>query len=201
MKRRIFLDTEWTAPPWSERSELMWIGLADEEGRLSAVVGAPDSCKTTVGCHTASAYSTSSNRSPAVSGHASDTVAPTFHPNQIARALLTSSTGARRSHDAAGHSANLLPQLHDVVPVANGGRHTAPPTRKCNDQRAAQPVATANGRLTRPICSSTLDPVRLKWLSAGVDPCDRARAAGARARPSEVLLTRSRCARSRARPR
>jgi hypothetical protein len=31
--RRIFLDTEWTAPPWSDRSELMWIGLADEEGR------------------------------------------------------------------------------------------------------------------------------------------------------------------------
>jgi hypothetical protein len=33
MKRRIFLDTEWTAPPWSKQSELMWIGLADEEGR------------------------------------------------------------------------------------------------------------------------------------------------------------------------
>ena len=33
MKRRIFVDTEWTAPPWSERAELMWIGLADEEGR------------------------------------------------------------------------------------------------------------------------------------------------------------------------
>jgi hypothetical protein len=33
MKRRIFLDTEWTAPPWSDRSELMWIGLADEQGR------------------------------------------------------------------------------------------------------------------------------------------------------------------------
>jgi hypothetical protein len=33
MMRRIFLDTEWTAPPWSERSELMWIGLADEGGR------------------------------------------------------------------------------------------------------------------------------------------------------------------------
>jgi len=33
MTRRIFLDTEWTAPPWSDRSELMWIGLADEEGR------------------------------------------------------------------------------------------------------------------------------------------------------------------------
>jgi len=31
--RRIFLDTEWTAPPWLKRSELMWIGLADEEGR------------------------------------------------------------------------------------------------------------------------------------------------------------------------
>ena len=33
MTRRIFLDTEWTAPPWSKRSELMWIGLADDEGR------------------------------------------------------------------------------------------------------------------------------------------------------------------------
>lgn len=33
MTRRIFLDTEWTAPPWSDRSELMWIGLADDEGR------------------------------------------------------------------------------------------------------------------------------------------------------------------------
>jgi len=33
MTRRIFLDTEWTAPPWTERCELMWIGLADEEGR------------------------------------------------------------------------------------------------------------------------------------------------------------------------
>jgi hypothetical protein len=33
MPRRIFLDTEWTKPPWSKQSELMWIGLADEEGR------------------------------------------------------------------------------------------------------------------------------------------------------------------------
>jgi len=33
MIRRSFLDTEWTAPPWSDRSELMWIGLADEGGR------------------------------------------------------------------------------------------------------------------------------------------------------------------------
>ena len=33
MTRRIFLDTEWTAPPWLEHSELMWIGLADAEGR------------------------------------------------------------------------------------------------------------------------------------------------------------------------
>ena len=33
MTRRIFVDTEWTAPPWSERSELMWLGLADEEGQ------------------------------------------------------------------------------------------------------------------------------------------------------------------------
>jgi hypothetical protein len=33
MTRRVFLDTEWTAPPWSDRSELMWIGLADEDMR------------------------------------------------------------------------------------------------------------------------------------------------------------------------
>ena len=33
MTRRIFLDTEWTKPPWSKQSKLMWIGLADEEGR------------------------------------------------------------------------------------------------------------------------------------------------------------------------
>jgi len=33
MARRIFLDTEWTAAPWLARCELMWIGLADEEGR------------------------------------------------------------------------------------------------------------------------------------------------------------------------
>lgn len=33
MTRRIFLDTEWTAPPWADGSELVWIGLADEQGR------------------------------------------------------------------------------------------------------------------------------------------------------------------------
>ena len=33
MTRRVFIDTEWTGPPWSLRSELMWIGLADEAGR------------------------------------------------------------------------------------------------------------------------------------------------------------------------
>lgn len=33
MTRRIFLDTEWTAAPWSGHAELMWIGLADEDGR------------------------------------------------------------------------------------------------------------------------------------------------------------------------
>ena len=32
MTRRIFVDTEWTAVPWSDRAELMWIGLADEDG-------------------------------------------------------------------------------------------------------------------------------------------------------------------------
>ena len=33
MTRRVFLDTEWTGPPWSSRSQPMWIGLADEGGR------------------------------------------------------------------------------------------------------------------------------------------------------------------------
>jgi hypothetical protein len=33
MPRRIFIDTAWTAAPWSGRAELMWIGLADESGR------------------------------------------------------------------------------------------------------------------------------------------------------------------------
>jgi hypothetical protein len=30
--RRIFIDTEWTAVPWSPTCDLLWIGLADEEG-------------------------------------------------------------------------------------------------------------------------------------------------------------------------
>lgn len=33
MTRRIYLDTEWTAVPWSDAAELMWIGLADDQGR------------------------------------------------------------------------------------------------------------------------------------------------------------------------
>lgn len=33
MPRRIFLDTEWTAPPWDPQCGLMWVGLADEDGR------------------------------------------------------------------------------------------------------------------------------------------------------------------------
>lgn len=31
--RRIFVDTEWTAVPWSEAADLLWIGLSDESGR------------------------------------------------------------------------------------------------------------------------------------------------------------------------
>lgn len=31
--RRIFLDTEWTQPPWVPGCELMWVALADEDGR------------------------------------------------------------------------------------------------------------------------------------------------------------------------
>lgn len=30
--RRIFVDTEWTAVPWSEHRDLLWIGLADSSG-------------------------------------------------------------------------------------------------------------------------------------------------------------------------
>ena len=30
---RIFVDTEWTAVPWSANVELLWIGLSDESGR------------------------------------------------------------------------------------------------------------------------------------------------------------------------
>lgn len=33
MTRRIFLDTEWTGKLWAGEAELMWIGLADEDGR------------------------------------------------------------------------------------------------------------------------------------------------------------------------
>lgn len=32
MTRRIFVDTEWIALPWSDDCDLMWIGLANEEG-------------------------------------------------------------------------------------------------------------------------------------------------------------------------
>lgn len=40
MTRRIFVDTEWTAPPWSSDSELMWIGLADEDGQSWSAISA-----------------------------------------------------------------------------------------------------------------------------------------------------------------
>ncbi len=40
MTRRIFLDTEWTALPWSGQAELMWIGLADEDGRVWSAISA-----------------------------------------------------------------------------------------------------------------------------------------------------------------
>ena len=33
MTRRVFVDTEWTAAPWHGPAELMWVGLADEQGR------------------------------------------------------------------------------------------------------------------------------------------------------------------------
>lgn len=40
MTRRIFVDTEWTEPPWSGGSELLWIGLADEAGSAWSAVAA-----------------------------------------------------------------------------------------------------------------------------------------------------------------
>lgn len=40
MTRRIFVDTEWTAAPWSGQAELMWIGLADEDGRSWSAISA-----------------------------------------------------------------------------------------------------------------------------------------------------------------
>ncbi len=47
MTRRIFVDTEWTSPPWSGQAELMWIGLADEEGRSwsAASPAMPAACR------------------------------------------------------------------------------------------------------------------------------------------------------------
>jgi hypothetical protein len=36
--RRIFLDTEFTDLPWTGRSELLWVGLVDEQGRQCSAV-------------------------------------------------------------------------------------------------------------------------------------------------------------------
>jgi hypothetical protein len=38
--RRIFLDTEFTDLPWSGHSELLWVGLADQDGRSWSAVSA-----------------------------------------------------------------------------------------------------------------------------------------------------------------
>lgn len=40
MTRRIFVDTEWTALPWSDSPELMWIGLADGDGNTWSAISA-----------------------------------------------------------------------------------------------------------------------------------------------------------------
>lgn len=40
MTRRIFVDTEWTEPPWSGGSELLWVGLADDAGAAWSAVSA-----------------------------------------------------------------------------------------------------------------------------------------------------------------
>ena len=44
--RRIFLDTEFTDLPWSEHSELLWVGLADEDGRSWSALSADVSTDT-----------------------------------------------------------------------------------------------------------------------------------------------------------
>ena len=38
--RRIFLDTEFSDLPWSGHSELLWVGLADQDGRSWSAVSA-----------------------------------------------------------------------------------------------------------------------------------------------------------------
>lgn len=38
--RRVFVDTEWTAAPWDEDSQLLWLGLADERGAVWSAVDA-----------------------------------------------------------------------------------------------------------------------------------------------------------------
>lgn len=38
--RRIFFDTEFTDLPWSGHSELLWVGLADQEGRSWSALNA-----------------------------------------------------------------------------------------------------------------------------------------------------------------
>lgn len=38
--RRVFIDTEWTAVPWAAASEMLWIGLADEDDRSWCAISA-----------------------------------------------------------------------------------------------------------------------------------------------------------------
>ncbi len=40
MTRRIFVDTEWTEPPWSPTVELLWVGLADGTGSAWSALSA-----------------------------------------------------------------------------------------------------------------------------------------------------------------
>jgi hypothetical protein len=44
--RRIFLDTEFTDLPWSGHSELLWVGLADQDGNSWSAVSADVSTET-----------------------------------------------------------------------------------------------------------------------------------------------------------
>ena len=40
MTRRIFVDTEWTAVPWSQSASLLWVGLSDEAGKTWCALSA-----------------------------------------------------------------------------------------------------------------------------------------------------------------
>jgi hypothetical protein len=50
-----------------------------------------------------------------------------FDKRVLMEAAIDEATRAERSHDAAGHSANVLPQPHEVISVANEHRRITSP--------------------------------------------------------------------------